>query len=338
MIGMNTVPSFSRPADGGVMFRPGPSESVHGFGQWKDFVNNNFPWLEHRNYSGGLFEAEVSAFKFGDGALTMINADASEVIRTRHLADRSEAGYIKLVWQLSGDIQLEQDNRRCHITSGQTTVCDSTRPYRIRVSDNAHFAVLMLPHVACPGWERISQKLCGQQLGDSATLRATFGALMAVSGAGLGGKDGVGETVLHAVQSMITSSLHQAASEPGVSNLNNVRQHDRLSRAQQHILAHISDPGLDPDDLASALCMSRRSLYMLFKECQLTPSKMIHDLRLERSRQALDDVSRPNRKITGIAFDHGFSDCATFSRLFKVQYGLTPSEYRQRALSPRLSS
>ncbi len=334
MIGLNAAPSFARPADGGVIFRPGSSESVHGFGQWKDFVNNNFPWLEHRNYSGGLFEARVSAFSFGNGALTTISADASEVIRTRHLADRSETGYIKLLWQLSGDIQLEQDNRRCHVVPGQTTVCDSTRPYRIRVSDGAHFAVLMLPHAACPGWERISQKLCGQHLGDSTTLRAAFGALIALSGEGFGSKDSVGETVLHAVQSMITSSLHQAASELGVASLNNVR----LNRAQQHILDHISDPGLDPDDLASALCMSRRSLYMLFKECQLTPSKMIHDLRLERSRQALDDISRPNRKITDIAFDHGFSDYATFSRLFKTQYGLTPSEYRLRTKAPRLSS
>lgn len=334
MIGVNAAPSFARPADGGVVFRPGPSESVHGFGKWKDFVNSNFPWLEHRNYSSGLFEAEVSAFTFGDGALTMISADASEVIRTRHLADRSETGYIKLLWQLSGDIQLEQDNRCCHVSAGHTTVCDSTRPYRIRVSEHAQFAVLMLPHAACPGWERISQKLCGQQLGDNVSLRAAFGALIALSGSTSSGRSGVGDPVLNAVQSMITSSLHQAASEMGVATLNNAR----LNKAQQHILDHISDPGLDPDDLASALCMSRRSLYMLFKECRLTPSKMIHDVRLERSRQALDDISRPNRKITDIAFDHGFSDYATFSRLFKVQYGLTPSEYRQRARAPQQSN
>lgn len=325
MIGATATPSFARPADGGVVFRPGPSKSVHGFGHWQDFVNNNFPWLEHRNHCTGSFEASVSAFAFGTGGLTMINARASEVIRTRRLAEASESGYLKLLWQLSGECQVEQDDRRCHVQAGQTTVCDSTRPYRIRVADNAHFAVLMLPHSACPGWERISQKLCAQQLGDSGTLRAAFGAVVAFSGAALGSHGSVGETVLHAVQSMITSSLHLAASEFGASGHGNLR----LNKAQQYILDHIANPGLNPDDLASALCMSRRALYMLFKECQLTPSKMIHDLRLECSRQALDDRSRPNRKLTDIAFDHGFSYYATFSRLFKNQYGLTPSEYRQ---------
>lgn len=334
MIGTTAVPHYTRTIGSGVMFAPGPSESVHGFGQWKDFVNSNFPWLEHRNHSGGLFEADVSAFTFGNGSLAMIKANASEVIRTRHLADRAEAGYIKLLWQLSGNIQLEQDDRRCRIEAGQTTVCDSTRAYRICVSDQSQFVVLMLPHAACPGWDRISQKLCGRPLGDSANLRAAFGALMALSGTAFGSKDKVGETVLNAVQSMITSSLHQSASEFGVAGLHN----ERLGKAQAHILKHIADPGLDPDDLAAALCMSRRSLYMLFKECQLTPSKMIHDLRLEGSRQALEDSSRPNRKITDIAFDHGFSDYATFSRLFKLQYGLTPSEYRLRARAPQLSS
>ncbi len=334
MIGASAVPSFARPSAGGVVFSQEPLQALHGFSHWKDFVNSNFPWLEHRNQASGPFEAEVNACSFGSGTLATIKAGASEVIRTRRLADRSETGYLKLLWQLSGNCVVEQDQRSCTVESGQATVCDSTRPYRIRVGDNAHFAVLMLPHAACPGWERISQTLCGQPLGDSATLRAAFGALIAMNGPGFGDRAMVGETVLHAVQSMISSSLHRAASERGVASAGNAR----LTRAQQHILDHISDPGLDPETLASALCMSRRSMYMLFKDCQLTPSKMIHDLRLERSRQALDDHSRPHRKITDIAFDHGFRYFATFSRLFKAQYGLTPSEYRTRGKAPTLSS
>lgn len=88
-------------------------------------------------------------------------------------------------------------------------------------------------------------------------------------------------------------------------------------------------------DLAAALCMSRRSLYMLFKEYRLTPAKMIHDIRLEQSRYSLGDAKQQNRKITDIAFDHGFGDYATFSRLFKAQYGVTPSEYRMKSRMPR---
>jgi AraC family transcriptional activator of tynA and feaB len=304
---------------------------VRGFRPWKDFVHDNFPWLEHRDHSDGEFRAEVSAFRLGNGALTTINASASEVIRTGHLVEKSESGFIKLIWQMSGGLRLEQDNRKCMLDPGQTTVCDTTRPYRISLSDGAHLAVLMLPHDACPGWERISQKICGARLGDSATMRAAFGAMMALTGVQNEGANGTTETVLRAVQWMITTALHRSVSELTIGNLHNIR----LNKAQQHILDHIADPELDADELAGALCMSRRSLYMLFKEYRLTPGKMIHDLRLERSRQALGDVAQQHRKITEIAFDHGFNDYATFSRLFKTHYGLTPSEYRLKARAPR---
>ncbi|THD02179.1 hypothetical protein B1810_14680 [Panacagrimonas perspica] len=306
------------------------SEQVRGFGPWKDFVHDHFPWLEHANHSDGEFNAEVSAYRFGDGALTTISAGASEVIRTRHLAEASEAGFIKLVWQMSGSLQLEQDKRQCLIEPGQAAVCDTARPYRIRLSERAHFAVLMLPHAACPGWEHISQKICGASMGETSTMRAALGALMAVTSIPAEEQSG-SATVIQAVQWMLSASLHRSASDLGASTL----QNPRLNKAQRHILDHIADPDLDANGLAEALCMSRRSLYMLFKECRLTPAKMIHDIRLERSLQVLGDLRQQHRKITDIAFDHGFSDYATFSRLFKAQYGMTPSEYRLKARAPK---
>ena len=52
-------------------------------------------------------------------------------------------------------------------------------------------------------------------------------------------------------------------------------------------------------------------------------------------RQALDEPANRSRKITAIAFDHGFSDYATFSRLFKQQYGATPRSFQQKAAQTR---
>lgn len=307
---------------------PPAAVNVRGFSLWKDFVHDNFPWLEHRDHTGGAFKAQVSAHRFCSGALTTINAGASEVIRTRHLAEASDAGFIKLMWQMAGAMQLEQDDRQCVIEAGQATVCDTARPYRIRISDAANFAVLMLPHAACPGWEHISQKVCGSRLGDGSALRAALSALLAlISSPRRTGED---EAVLRAVQWMVSATLHRSASDAGSITYRNVR----LSKAQQHILENISDPALDANNLAAALCMSRRSLYMLFKEYRITPARMIHDIRLEQSLQVLADSSQNARKITDIAFDHGFNDYATFSRLFKAQYGVSPSEYRLKARAP----
>lgn len=158
-------------------------------------------------------------------------------------------------------------------------------------------------------------------------MRAALGALLALTGMPQTFATDAGATVSQAIQLMLTSSMHRSAGVMGGAGTLN----PRLNKAQQHIIQHIGDPTLDANDLAEALCMSRRSLYMLFKEYKLTPGKMIHDMRLQHCMEALSDPSRQHQKITGIAFDHGFSDYATFSRLFKSQYGVTPSEYRLKS-------
>jgi AraC family transcriptional activator of tynA and feaB len=136
------------------------------------------------------------------------------------------------------------------------------------------------------------------------------------------------ENVLRAVQWMLSASLRRAARPPGLSD----PKGGRIGKAQMYVLDHIADPNLDPDELASALHMSRRALYVLFKEYRMTPGRMIHDLRLERCQKALCDRSQESRSVTEIAFDNGFQDAATFSRLFKAQYGMAPSDCRRKAL------
>lgn len=297
------------------------THGIQGFKPWHDFVHDNFPWLEMRNNVGSEFHANVGSCNFGDTMLATISSDPSEVYRTRHLAEAAEEGFIKLLWQMAGQLELEQDGRQCVINKGQATVCDTARPYTIRLSENSRFTVLMLPYSACPGWEKISQRLCGAALRDASTSHAALGALMALSGTA--GQSNA--TALRAIHWMLSASLHQAAV---LKKTVGVGVRARLSKAQGHILQNIGDPQLDPDHLASALCMSRRALYMLFKEYRLTPGQMIRNIRLEECHRILRDPAQRRRKILEVAIDHGFRDHATFSRQFKAKYGLTPSEYK----------
>ena len=306
-------------------------EHVRDFHSWKDFVHDHFPWLEHRNHCDGRFEADVSSYRFGACVLSTIRVGASEVIRTRHLSDIADSGSLKLIWQMSGTMRIEQDERSSLIDVGEATVCDTGRPYRIRMSEQSNFAVFMLPYASCPGWEHISQKICGTHLAEGAPIRAALGALMGLTTLPPDPQDAGNETVVQAVQMMLAASLHHSAVQRGATSFRNAR----LNKAQSYITQHIANPALNANDLAAALCMSRRSLYMLFKEHDLTPARMIHDVRLEQSMRVLGDPSQHHRKITDISLDLGFSDYTTFSRLFKAQYGLTPSEYRLKARAPR---
>lgn len=106
----------------------------------------------------------------------------------------------------------------------------------------------------------------------------------------------------------------------------------RLDRARSAILRRISDPTLDADAVAAELHMSRRALYLLFERYGLTPTRAIRDIRLECCLRLLRDEQQCHRKIADIAMDHGFKHFASFSRQFKMRYGMPPS-----SVSPTVS-
>lgn len=304
-------------------------DNISSLGQWKDYVREHFPWLE---ISGGSrssgFCAEVNSLSLGTSALATIRSSETEVHRTRQLAERADAGYVKLMWQLSGSMEIEQDKRRSVLASGESTVCDTGRPYRVSVMENSEFAVLTLPYGALPGWEQISQRVCGSLLQDKVTSSVALSALLTLSKTSCSANTEGSDDALRAVQWMLTASLRRAALRESSAEPTD----QRFSKAQNYVLAHLSDPSLDAEELASALHMSRRSLYMLFKEYRMTPGRMIHDLRLEYCHKALSDLSQQHRSITDIAFESGFQDSASFSRLFKSQYGVSPSEFRRKSM------
>lgn len=62
-------------------------------------------------------------------------------------------------------------------------------------------------------------------------------------------------------------------------------------------------------------------------------SAYINHHRIEAAKIALRDPDKTKDGILGIALDAGFASLPTFNRVFKSVEGLTPSDYRQKALS-----
>ncbi|NEX94909.1 helix-turn-helix domain-containing protein, partial [Caulobacter sp. 17J65-9] len=55
--------------------------------------------------------------------------------------------------------------------------------------------------------------------------------------------------------------------------------------------------------------------------------------RVEAAKRALLDPALADEKIASLAFDSGFASLASFNRAFKLAEGLSPSDYRARALA-----
>lgn len=92
------------------------------------------------------------------------------------------------------------------------------------------------------------------------------------------------------------------------------------------ILENLTNPDFTVEILAKNLNISRVQLYRKSKAILgLSISDHINEIRLEKAKELLGDVSIP---ISEIAFEVGFSSPGYFSTVFKNKYGVTPNRYR----------
>ena len=100
-----------------------------------------------------------------------------------------------------------------------------------------------------------------------------------------------------------------------------------MGKLMQYIEEHISDENLKIEDMADAVSLGRTVFYSKIKQLVgLTPSDFLRQIRMQRAIQL---VEKSKLSFSEIAYSSGFSDPKYFSKCFKKETGMTPSEYRK---------
>lgn len=84
--------------------------------------------------------------------------------------------------------------------------------------------------------------------------------------------------------------------------------------------------------LAQEHGISVSHLQKLFKQIYGVP--VYHYIKEYRLEQAAVELVRSEKRVMEIALDAGYDNASKFAQCFKKRYGMTPSEYRQRAKPP----
>lgn len=100
-------------------------------------------------------------------------------------------------------------------------------------------------------------------------------------------------------------------------------------RAAQIVIdRHCSDPNLTPDRVAAVVGCSRASLYRAFARRGATVAQAIWDARLQRALHLLMVRAEGRPAIASIAWQCGFRQPATFTRMFRRHFGFAPVDAR----------
>ncbi len=101
-----------------------------------------------------------------------------------------------------------------------------------------------------------------------------------------------------------------------------------LKKAAEIIDQQMMDPEFSINKLAIELGMSQSVLYRKLKALtDLSPNDFVKKIRLNKAAELLlqDELN-----VAEVGFRVGFTDPKYFSRSFKIQFGLTPTEYLRR--------
>jgi AraC-like DNA-binding protein len=110
-----------------------------------------------------------------------------------------------------------------------------------------------------------------------------------------------------------------------------------VRRIRAHIDARLWDRELTPVTVAAAQHISIRYLHKLFEGQGSTIGRWIQHRRLEEARRELARPGRSDTTVAAVARRWGFANATHFSRCFRAEYGMPPSDWRDRRtrLSPQ---
>lgn len=96
-----------------------------------------------------------------------------------------------------------------------------------------------------------------------------------------------------------------------------------ISYIQQNIKSNIKI-----NDIASYIGIDRSYLTNIFKQVtNISPQEYLVAYRMEQAEQLLKDK---DKTIADIGYEVGYADSMTFSKMFKKNKGISPSEYREK--------
>lgn len=262
----------------------------------------------------------------GDLTICTGRTTAQRVERTPALSRDAMEPSIFVNVQVRGSSMVVQDDREAVAHPGDLVIYDSTAPYTLLNDTGMSGVFFRIPHSALALPHNMIRSACAVPLSPGHPVTSLTNdylrrlsadpALFTAANADL-----VARPTIELVRAVIATH-HKAdglAAEP-------LRLTLQL-RILEYARTHLSDPELTAEQIAAAHFISVRYLYRVLAADGISLSDWIRTRRLEACRHDLE-TSPPTTTIAAIARCHGFSDMSSFSRAFRAEYGLSPSQWR----------
>ena len=273
------------------------------------------------------FEAELRLGSIGPLGVARVTSKPADIERNRAHISRGGARLFSFLMLARGSGVFEHCGHSTALTSGDFTLCDNAAPHRLHNVDSTELIVLRVSPEVIREHLPNPELWCGMRLpADSMFASAACNMVRDVCRRmDAGVPDRYARTVAGNLLDVLATAMGVTFDVPGSATSVVARR----IQAQRHVEMHLRDPELAPPAVARALHISPRYLRMLFEGERESIACYILRRRLEECARALANPLQQGRTITEIAFANGFNSAAHFTRTFREQYSVTPSEFRR---------
>ncbi|MCX6276537.1 MAG: helix-turn-helix domain-containing protein [Bacteroidetes bacterium] len=129
------------------------------------------------------------------------------------------------------------------------------------------------------------------------------------------------------IQKRLHSHFNQADKLIATLEQNQPHEAAFMQKINTLIKVNLEDENFDSDALCKAMHMSRTQLFRRLKSLiRQAPAIYIKTIRLQKAKEMLETT---DFTVSEIAYKTGFQTISHFSKIYKKQYGIVPSVFRQ---------
>lgn len=295
---------------------------------WHETIASTYFPLELTFRHSDTFEGELLNWQLGDLSISRLQSQPLSYRRLpKHLTNESQEDYLITVPTRS-EVYFSQSGTDVRCNPGGFIFERSNEPYEFSHSDPASLWVLKVSESVLAQRIRSPGRFCSMEFNARNGSGGLFTDMLQhiptnIKGMNDHARTKVGDLLIELL------ALSVESDERTMTSGSSAVRFAHLTRIEHYLRTHLSDPLLGPERVADACGISTRYLHELLRDTNQTLGQRIRDQRLNACRNELKDLSNC-KTIATIAYSHGFTDQAQFSRAFKNRYSQTPKDFRNQ--------
>jgi AraC-like DNA-binding protein len=299
---------------------------------WREVATRGFVEHECAPASAQSFEGVVQLSSLPGLALSAYDVDAALVTRSQRAAARTDTDDVLFGMVRSGSVIFSQDGREGTARRGDMYLVDPLRAFDLNIIERTSSVVVKIPRAKLEARIGNLAPVTARVLAPTTSVGALVGGFISMLPTHAEGLDEMAGLKI-ADQTLDLAAMALATATDGKRPAMSSPRTLAMLRLKATVERLLIEPGLKPERIAIESGISVRYANALLFEEGTSLERYVQGRRLERCRQALDDINQSHRTIGEIAYNWGFSDLSHFGRRFKAQFGVTPTEYRRQAIA-----